>query len=137
MRVAKRGSWGFTLIELMITMVVVSLLAAVAYPSYLSTIRKVRREDAIVSLLGLQLAQEKHRANNPTYSTTLTGLGYTSSDSHDGYYTLAVVSGTATAFSATASPKTGTAQATDSCTFTVTQSGPDISTAAKRTCWNK
>ena len=137
MWVAKRGSWGFTLVELLITMMVVGLLAAVAFPSYVSTVRKARREDAIASLLGLQLAQEKYRANSPTYSTTLTDLGYTSSDSHDGYYTLAVVTGTATAFSATASPKTGTAQASDSCTFTVTQSGPDISTAAKRACWNK
>lgn len=133
----KRGSCGFTLIELMITMAVVSLLAAVAYPSYVSTIRKARREDAIASLLELQLAQEKYRANNPTYTTTLGDLGFSSTDSRDGYYTLAVSSGTATAFTATAAPKTGTPQAADSCSFSITQNGPDISDATKRTCWNK
>jgi type IV pilus assembly protein PilE len=103
----------------------------------MSTIRKARREDAIVALLELQMSQEKWRANNPTYTSTLSDLGLTST-SRDGYYTLAVTSlPSATAFTATATPKTGTSQASDSCTFTLTQEGPDTSDATKKTCWNK
>jgi len=142
---ARNDGAGFTLIELMITVAVVGILASVAYPSYVSTIKKARREDAIATLLALQLNQEKWRANNPTYTTTLTNLGYASgsTDSKDGYYTVAVSAATATTFTATATPKTGTAQASDTCTFTVKESGPDLATdasvssATKRTCWNK
>lgn len=136
---AARNWGGFTLIELMVTMAVVAILASVAYPSYVSTIKKARREDAISTLLALQLSQEKWRANNPTYTTTLTNLGFASgsTDSKDGYYTIAVSAADATTFTATATPKTGTAQASDSCSFTVTQNGPDISDSTKRTCWNK
>lgn len=131
---------GFTLIEVMVTLAIVGILAAVAYPSYANAVRKARREDAMAALLELQLAQEKWRANNPSYTTSLTNLGYSvASDgtSHDGFYTINVTAASATTFRATAAPKSGTAQASDSCTFTLTQNGPDISDATKKTCWGK
>lgn len=131
---------GFTLIELVVTVAIVGILAAVAYPSYANAIRKARREDAMTALLELQLVQEKWRANNPSYTSTLTDLGYSvasNATSRDGYYTLNVTAASATAFTATASPKSGTAQASDSCSFTLTQNGPDISDSTKRACWSK
>jgi len=131
---------GFTLIELVVTMAIVGILAAVAYPSYVNSVRKARREDGMAALLELQLAQEKWRANNPSYTTTLTNLGYSvasNGTSRDGYYTINVTAASATAFTATAAPKTGTAQASDSCTLILTQDGPDISDATKRSCWSK
>lgn len=135
--VRTHGMPGFTLIELVITVAIVAILAAVAYPSYVSSLRKARREDAITALLELQMAQEKHRANNPTYSAALSDIGFSNATSHDGYYTLAITASSATAFSASATPKVGTAQAADSCTFIISQEGPDISDATKKTCWNK
>lgn len=132
-----RGMPGFTLIELVITVAIIAILAAVAYPSYVSSLRKARREDAVAALLELQMAQEKHRANNPTYSANLSNVGFASATSHDGYYTLAITASSATAFSASATPKIGTAQAADTCTFIITQEGPDLSDATKKACWNK
>jgi len=50
---------GFTLIELMITIAIVGILAAVAYPSYISTIKKSNRADAKVGLT--EVAQQLQR----------------------------------------------------------------------------
>ena len=60
---------GFSLIETMIALVVVSVLAGLAYPSFLQLLRKARRGDAIMALLDLQQAQERWRANAPSYGT--------------------------------------------------------------------
>lgn len=135
-----RSVYGFTLLELVITVSIVGILAAVAYPSYVSSVRKARREDGIAALLEVQLAQEKWRANNPSYTSTLTNLGFNAASnatSRDGYYTINVTAASATAFTATAAPKSGTAQASDSCTLTLTQNGPDTSDATKKACWSK
>ncbi len=138
--VTRRRLCGFTLIELMIAVAIVGLLAGIAYPSYVESVRKARRADAVVALQQIALAQEKWRANNTSYSSDLTDFGWgsaTNADSTDGYYTLNTA-GTATGFSATAAPKTGSAQASDSCALlTITQEGPDVSTQAKRDCWGK
>lgn len=132
----KRSAAGFTLLELMIAVAIVAILATIAVPSYQDAVRKGRRTDAMAALLDLQMAQEKYRANNTSYAGTLGALGY-NAVSDEGYYDLAITASSANAFTATATPKSGTAQASDSCTFTITQDGPDVSTAAKKTCWNK
>lgn len=93
------GQRGFTLIELMIAVVVIGLLATVAYPSYQDYIRKGRRSDAIAEVSRVQQAQEKFRANNTAYSSDFSsatsGLGFvagttaaTSYTSPLGYYTI-------------------------------------------------
>lgn len=133
---------GFTFIELVITVAIVGILAAIAYPMYTDQIRKARRADAKNSLLGLQVDQEKYRANNPTYAASFNELygggGGASQDSSDGYYTISITANTATTFGATATPKTGTDQADDDCgTFAINQSGPYYSGYAPASCWNR
>lgn len=133
---------GFTLIELVIAVAVVAIIAAIAYPSYQDSVRKSRRADAKASLLKIQLDQEKWRANNISYASSLASLGWASAtpDSIDGYYILGIVSGSASAagFIATATPKTGGPQVGDSCgTFAVNQNGPikNNATYAGANCW--
>ena len=127
---------GFTLIELMIAVAIVAILASIAIPAYQKSVQKSRRADAMSTLLQLQLAQEKWRANNTAYTTSLSSLKWNSSVSADGFYTVAITQASATTFTITATPKTGGPQVGDSCgTFTVTQNGPDLS--ANKACWNR
>jgi len=61
------GVGGFTLIELMITVAVVGILAAVAFPSYTNYIRRGKIAEAQSTLSDLRL-----RAENPLPTTALT-----------------------------------------------------------------
>lgn len=106
---------GFTLIELMIAVVVVGILLAVAFPSFMDSIRKNRRSDAFSALNAAQQAQERWRAGNPAYATALTSLGWAAAEpaSPGGYYTFGVVASSATGYTITASPVAGKSQASD------------------------
>ncbi len=129
-----KNSKGFTLIELMIVVVVVAILVAIALPNYSEYVNRARRADAKNALLEVHLAQGKWRASNTTYGT-LAEISVAAT-SPDGHYNLRVAGNTATAFTASAAP-TGK-QTGDSCgTFTLTQAGPDVSTAAKEKCWDR
>lgn len=130
---------GFTLIELMIVVAVIAILAAVAVPGYQEFVRKARRADGKEALLRLQIDQEKWRANNSTYNSILVGaggLGWASSTSAEGHYTIAITEGSvsATGFTATATGKGS--QASDSgckiLTLTVAAAGETKTPAA---CW--
>ena len=86
-----RGAQGFTLMEIMITLVIVGLLVTVALPSYQSSVRKARRADGMDALLDLAGRQERFYAGAGTYTTEISGasgLNYGSTTSQDGYYAL-------------------------------------------------
>ena len=64
---AGRPLRGFTLIELMITVAIVGILAAVAYPSYLEQVAKGRRTEAKAILLQANQWMERFYAENYRY----------------------------------------------------------------------
>lgn len=78
---------GFTLMELLIAVAVMAILAAVAYPSVMDSVRKGRRSEAFAALAAMQQGQERWRSNNPNYSLQLADLGV-SSPTRSGYYVL-------------------------------------------------
>lgn len=73
----KSYSKGFTLIELMIVVAVIATLAAIAYPSYIDSIRKSRRADAQQGLMEAAQKLETFYARNAFYTADLTQVGYT------------------------------------------------------------
>ena len=65
---------GFTLIELMIVIVIVGLLAAIAYPAFQAFMLKSGRSDGHAALTRAMQAQERFYSQNQTYTTNL-GVG--------------------------------------------------------------
>lgn len=139
----KNRGRGFTLLEMMITVAIIALLAAIAYPSYMDSIRKSRRADAMDAVLYVQQLQEKYRANNPDFGS-LTEIGYPNGGvppvySTDGYYTITTTGpSNATAYTVTAAAVAGKSQAADtgctSLTLTVSAANPK-GVKAPATCW--
>lgn len=137
-----RPGRGFTIIELMIVVAIVAVLAAVAFPSYNSYVRKGNRADARALLQAANLAQERHRLGNTSYSSATTNLvppcpssGTCSSDQR--HYTLAISNATATGYTLTANAASASQLADTGCTaMTLTVSGTQI-THAPATCWSK
>jgi len=68
---------GFTLIELMITIVIVGVIAAIALPGYQSSVRKSKRTEAKTELLQVMARQEQYFSENRTYTAVPGDLGYT------------------------------------------------------------
>jgi type IV pilus assembly protein PilE len=63
----KSGAGGFSLIELMITVAVIGILAAIAYPSYQDYLVRARRTSAAACLLELSQFMERHYTTNLSY----------------------------------------------------------------------
>lgn len=131
---------GFTLLELMITVAIVGIMSAIAYPSYQAHIMASRRADAKAALLGFANAMERFYTENNTYegtnnvgfNTSVNDYGasptiFASSSPIDGgvrYYGLTVKIQSASTYTLFASPDTDSAQAGDSCgILTLTQTG--------------
>ena len=66
----KTGKKGFTLMELLIVVVMVSGLAAIAYPAYISSIERARASEAVTMLGAIKAAQEKNYIMYDQYATT-------------------------------------------------------------------
>jgi len=64
----KKRIAGFTIIELMITLVIISILVAIAYPSYVNYLRKSKRGEAQQLLMNWAINQEIFRSNNSAYA---------------------------------------------------------------------
>ena len=63
----RRKTLGFTLIELMIAVLVIAILAAIAYPSYQNQVRKARMSQAQADMLELAQFMERCFVANNTY----------------------------------------------------------------------
>jgi len=123
-----RAQRGFTLMELMITVAVVGILAAIAYPSFTEQIARSRRTEAQTILLSGQQWMERFYSENYRYdqnsaSTLVTDSSQfpsrfsTSPVAGQGapLYTIAVSTPTRDSYTITATRRAGSNMATDRC----------------------
>lgn len=113
-RVGDRQS-GFSLIELMIVLVIVAVLATIAYPAYREQVQSTRRADAQQALMGLAAAMERYHSQNLSYESAAVGdkdTGapriYASEAPLDGdrkYYDLRITSASVDDYTLQAQPK--------------------------------
>ena len=101
---SKRYQLGFTLIEMMITVAIISILAGIAYPSYVSYVTQANRSEALEALMRIANLQEQYYLDNKAYTKDLTKLGLSTSPyiTDHGYYSLASIA--ATDYKITATP---------------------------------
>lgn len=112
---------GFTLFELLAALLILGVVAAVALPSYLDSVRKSRRSEAFAALADVQQRQERHRSNQPTYAVSLTdprtavppGLELAGAVTSTGLYELSLADVSTTGYVAAAYGATGAAQESD------------------------
>jgi type IV pilus assembly protein PilE len=71
-----RHAGGFTLVELLVTIVIATILVSIAIPSYTSQMRKSKRTDAKTALLDLAGREERYMATNSAYTADPALLGY-------------------------------------------------------------
>ena len=106
---------GFTLIELMITVAIIGILAAVAYPAYTQYVIRANRVAAQSEMMDIANRQQQFLLSNRSYASkaTLEASGYTlpSSVSSKYGYAIAIGGGAVPSYTLTFTP-TG-AQASD------------------------
>lgn len=126
---------GFTLMELLIVIAIISILASIGYSSYSGYIVEARRGEAAAALMEISQAQEKYFLDNQQYAANRGLLGidqYTSG----GHYQITVTSTLANrlwSYQALAQPKSGGSQAGDTACANMI-----ISSDGRRTpteCW--
>jgi len=124
---------GFTLIELMIVIVILSVVIGIGVPGYRQYIQRANRADGTTALLRIAAAQERFFITNGTYATTAqlapappAGLGLGGTER--GYYALSIAAGAGgigTGYTASATAVAGENQADDDdCnSFTINERG--------------
>lgn len=87
---SKRKERGITLIELCLVVVIMALLATIAYPSYVQFVLKSHRVEATEALLALAAKQELYFSEYRRYSDSLAELGTSEPMTLSGRYQLSV-----------------------------------------------
>ena len=145
----RRRAGGFTLIELMVTVAIAAVLASIALPSYLSSVRKSHRTEARTALLNLATMAERMYSTTNSYldgsgNLTPADLGYSGSwplQVGSKYYQVALSNQTATTFTFTATPINSQTADTSCASFSVDQTGLQTAVDSSGntntdTCWN-
>ncbi len=145
--VIRPGARGFTLIEMMIVVVIISVLAAVALPAYFGSMRKSRRAEAVAELSAIQQAQERWRANNTSYSANFgtaglnlrtSGATVTSYTTPNNLYTMTLSAASVAGYTATATAVSASSQSKDAgCTVIQAVVTNGAASNTPTSCWSR
>jgi type IV pilus assembly protein PilE len=114
MTAAQHRKRGFTLIEVMITVVIVGVLAMLAYPSYVDYVRRGKRAVAQSALMDLASREQTYVLDRRTYTDATGTIGFVVPSEIANDYTFTFPTGCARCYDAVARPLFFTVQATPS-----------------------
>lgn len=105
---------GFNLVELLVVVTIIGIIGAVAYPSYLGSVRDTRRADCTGAITGLSSAMERFYSVNGTYLGAAAGGSNTGApdvfsttcpvDGNNPNYNLTIQAATASTYTLRAAP---------------------------------
>lgn len=130
---------GFTLIELMITVAVIAILAAVAIPNYSRYVVRSNRAAIESFMLEVSGAQERFLVDNRAYAANLGALGMAVPAGLAGRYQVTVAPTVAPppGYTIVATPLGSQLSGDTDCgTLTLTSAGAKTASGAATNCWN-
>ena len=134
-----RTARGITLIELMIVVVIIGLIAVIAYPNYREFVARAKRNEAKAALLQIATNQERFYLQNSTYTCDMTRLGFSAASSvitESRTYTVDVTACDANNFTAQAIYNNADAEAEKCGSFQI--NGRNVKTSAPYSdCWTR
>ncbi len=97
---------GVTLIELLVVVVIIGILASIAYPSYRAQVMKTHRADGQATLMQVSQQLERCYTRFSRYNDPNCAVAFPVA-SPDGYYSVTAPTLTASAFTLDAAPQDG------------------------------
>ncbi len=145
----KLNNRGFTLIEVMITVAIVAILAAVALPSYQDSVAKSRRAEARGQLLELAQFMQRYYSQNDRFDQNAAGTAVaipaglalvprTAAAGAETYSISFTTTPTISTFTIRAAPRSGGPMTSDGCgTFSLNNAGARSVSGTKPVaeCW--
>jgi type IV pilus assembly protein PilE len=131
---------GFTLVELMIVIIIVGILASVAYPAYRDQVLRSARSDARTALQNGLARQEQFFLDNRSYAANLAQIDLDAATDND-HYTVSIDAATAgcpitRCYSMRATPQGGQTDDTKCNVLVINSTGTKTATGTDPgTCW--
>ncbi|MEZ8516383.1 type IV pilin protein [Vibrio cyclitrophicus] len=128
---------GMTLIELLVTVAIIGVLTAIAYPSYTEHVIKSHRTAALADMAKIQLTLEQSYNGVYNWGSIISGGACAICESPSDRYVFSVASSSSMAYTITATAQSTKGQSGDSClgtpkTMTLKSSGEE----SPVNCWN-
>lgn len=143
---------GFTLLELLITITIIGLLAAIALPSYGDYVLRSNRTVARTAMMRIVGQQEGYYSDRKQYAATLPTLStdyasatmylkrdgaFQGASSTDAIYAVTLTDASATAYSVRAVPVNAQARDSRCGTLTYSSTGTKTASGSATDCWTR